>query len=148
MKFPILSPGTRLHAPDRGFGAKDGVVVAFDQNTNEAQIKWDDHPNQPLTYLSVDLTSLFGQGGCKVVPKWIRKQTNPGTEFRGWGGKVVVERVEWAKPGFSGATSRGWVIKVKGTRLGAAHRTAQKAMQQAELPGVTQEIERMLNGTK
>jgi len=76
--------------------------------------------------------------------RWTRKQTHPGTEFRAVKGRVVVELIEWQKPGFRNVTSRGWVIQVDGTQLGAAHQTATRAMRHAELPGVWPEIERML----
>lgn len=67
---------------------------------------------------------------------WTRKQTFPGTIFSTQDGRVVVEQIEWAKPGFKNITSRGWVVTVDKQQWTPAHKTAKAAMEHAEQPGV------------
>ena len=71
---------------------------------------------------------------------WIRKQTHPGTEYRAKDGRVIVRAIEWKRPGMRDITSRGWIVDVDGEREGPAFRTAKKAMEYAELPGVYRRI--------
>jgi hypothetical protein len=73
-----------------------------------------------------------------LTDHWVRKQVSPGTEFRFKGNedRLIVRKIEWVKPGFSGVKSSGWAIFIDGEQCGPAHSTATKAMRYAEEPGV------------
>lgn len=60
--------------------------------------------------------------------------------------RVVVKRVSWTRPGFSrgGGDATGWALFVDGVQQGPAHRTATKAREHAELPGVWASVQKAL----
>lgn len=78
---------------------------------------------------------------------WTRKST-PGSaavEFHAIGSRVVVRKIDWAKPGGStGQRSHGWAIFVDGVQYGAAHGWAREAKAHAEQPGVWRSIQQIM----
>jgi hypothetical protein len=49
--------------------------------------------------------------------------------------RLAVRKIQWKKPGFSGKTSKGWIVELDGERIAGAFETAKKAREWAELPG-------------
>ena len=63
----MLAVGTKLFAPDNGFGEKHGEVVDS-HPYGDYRIKWDEHPH-PMTYLKEDgVDEKVAQGIFVVVP--------------------------------------------------------------------------------
>jgi hypothetical protein len=63
----VLDVGTKLHAIDRGFGTKDGVIVE-NHPSGEYVIKWNEHP-EPLIYGPIDdVDGKVRDGFFVVVP--------------------------------------------------------------------------------
>jgi len=62
----MLEVGTKLHAPDRGFGEKNGVIVD-NHPSGEYVISWSEHPNQPMIYGPADNVDGKVRDGIFVV---------------------------------------------------------------------------------
>jgi hypothetical protein len=61
----MLAPGTKLFAPDKGFGEKHGVVVST-HPIGEYVIKWEEF-DEPLLYSPGDNVEGKVQNGIFVV---------------------------------------------------------------------------------
>lgn len=61
----MLEVGTKLFAPDRGWGEKHGEIVG-NHPSGEYVIKWDEHP-RPLIYSPNDRVDQKVNAGIFVV---------------------------------------------------------------------------------
>ena len=67
-----------------------------------------------------------------------------GVEFHAEGGRVVVRKKTWTKPGFKNQKSTGWVVEADGQQFGSAYPTASNAIARANDPGTLKTIREWL----
>lgn len=83
-------------------------------------------------------------GDLKRPFEWTRVRGEDGTEMHAVGGRVVVRKHRWQKPGFKNQMSTGWPIFVDGERWSGGYATMRDGARHADCPGTAKSIRERL----